>query len=181
MQRAQPDAVDLRPWSETDLPLEDRLMGDPAMTTYLGGPEPAHQSRKRHEHFLRMNDSGTGRMFVIVMGPQRIAAGSVGYWETEWQEHRIWEAGWSVLPAFQGQGIATRATAAMIEYARAAGTYQFLHAFPAVANGPSNAVCRKVGFTLLGEVDFEYPPGTVRRCHNWRVDLVAGRAVARPS
>ena len=29
-------AVELRPWSEEDLPLLERLLGDPAMTEYLG-------------------------------------------------------------------------------------------------------------------------------------------------
>jgi len=31
--------ISLRPWAEQDLPLLERLMGDPAMTEYLGGPE----------------------------------------------------------------------------------------------------------------------------------------------
>jgi hypothetical protein len=40
-----------------------------------------------------------------------------------------------------------------------------------VAHGASNGVCRKAGFTLLGEVDFEYPKGTPIRSNDWRLDL----------
>jgi RimJ/RimL family protein N-acetyltransferase len=39
-----------------------------------------------------------------------------------------------------------------------------------VGNAPSNAICRKLGFTLLGPHDFEYR-GTVLRCNDWRLDL----------
>ena len=51
-----------------------------------------------------------------------------------------------------------------------------MHAFPAVENAPSNAICRKLGFTLLDEHDFEYPPGTVMRCNDWRLDLISTSA-----
>jgi hypothetical protein len=38
---------------------------------------------------------------------------------------------------------------------------------------PSNALCRSLGFELLGEHDFEYPTGHFIRCHDWRLDLRA--------
>jgi hypothetical protein len=46
-----------------------------------------------------------------------------------------------------------------------------MHAFPAVGNGPSNAICRKLDFELRGECDFEYPPGHWMRCNDWRFAL----------
>ena len=163
--------VGIRPWGEGDLGLLKRLMGDPAMTAHLGGPESREQIRERHERYCRVGGSGTGRMFAIVVGPERVAAGSVGYWEREWRGEVVWETGWSVLPEFQGQGVATRATAAVVEQARAEGKHRFIYAFPSVENGASNAICRKVGFTLLGEVEFEYPPGHLMRCNDWRLAL----------
>ena len=39
MNETQSLEIDIRPWSDDDLWLEQRLMGDPAMTIYLGGPE----------------------------------------------------------------------------------------------------------------------------------------------
>jgi RimJ/RimL family protein N-acetyltransferase len=41
----------------------------------------------------------------------------------------------------------------------------------AVDNAPSNAVCRKLGFTLLGPREFEYPPGRPMRCNDSRLEL----------
>jgi hypothetical protein len=38
-------------------------------------------------------------------------------------------------------------------------------------NAASNAVCRKAGFEMLEEVDFEYPKGTPIRCYDWRYEL----------
>ncbi|TXS12943.1 GNAT family N-acetyltransferase, partial [Streptomyces sp. ms191] len=79
--------------------------------------------------------------------------------------------GWTVLPGFRGRGVATAATRAVATRARAAGLHRFLHAFPSTDNGPSNAVCRKAGFELLGEQGFEYPPGRPMHCNDWRLDL----------
>ncbi len=165
--------VAIRPWSADDLPLLERLMGDPAMTEHLGGPESPEKIRERHERYCRIRDADNGPMFVIVVGRERAAAGSIGYWEREWQGQHVWETGWSVLPEFQGRGIATRAIAAIIGRACAAQKHRYLHAFPAVDNGPSNAICRKAGFTFQAAVDFEYPPGHRMRCNDWRLDLFA--------
>ena len=168
----RPD-VAIRLWSEADLPLLERLMGNPAMTVHLGGPETAEKIRDRHARYCKISDSGTGHMFVIVVGDEQNAAGSIGYWEKQWQGQQVWETGWSVLPEFQGQGLAARAVAEVVEQARSEGKHRFMHAFPSVENGASNALCRKAGFTLEGDVEFEYPPGTIMRCNDWRIDLVA--------
>jgi len=151
-------------------------MGDPAMTEHLGGPETAEEIRKRNKRYSHSLEPGEGGMYVITVGSEGVAAGSVGYWEKEWQGQLVWETGWSVLPEFQGQGVATRATNAVIERARAIGTHRSMHAFPSVNNGPSNAICRKLGFTFQGEVDFEYPPGNIMRCNDWCLDLFTNKA-----
>ena len=56
-----------------------------------------------------------------------------------------------------------------------------MHAFPMVVNAPSNAICRKLGFTLLGEVDFPGRRGGFVRCNDWRIDLVGGDRGAGPT
>jgi RimJ/RimL family protein N-acetyltransferase len=163
--------IDIRPWAEGDLPLLERLLGDPEMTRHLGGPESPEQLRARHQRYLTIEDSGAGHMFVIVVGAERTPAGSVGYWEREGHEQTVWETGWSVLPEFQGMGVASRGTAHAIEHARAGGRHRFMHAYPSVDNAPSNAICRKLGFTLIEVADFEYPPGNPMCCNDWRLDL----------
>jgi RimJ/RimL family protein N-acetyltransferase len=129
------------------------------------------QLQKRHLRYCQMQTSDKGQMYVIVFGDQSV--GSVGYWEIEWQGQQVWETGWSVIPEFQGKGIATKATALVVERARAEAKHRFMHAFPSVDNGASNAICRKVGFTLQGEVEFEYwrEPGKFMRCNDWRLEL----------
>lgn len=166
--------VDIRPWSQDDLPLLMRLRGDPDMNEHLGGPEAPEKIRERQERYNRSSQTGENPMFVIVAGPEKVSAGSIGYWEKEWQGRLIWETGWSVLPEFQGQGVATKATSIVIEHIRAERKQRFLHAFPSVDNGPSNAICQKTGFTLQGQVDFEFPPGHWMRCNDWCLDLFPG-------
>jgi RimJ/RimL family protein N-acetyltransferase len=161
--------VRIEPWDDGDLPLLERIMGDPVMTMHLGGPEPRDKIVERQARYERLTASGPGCMFKIVVDGAR--AGSVGYWEREWRGVDVYEIGWMVLPEFQGRGVAKAATALAIDAARAAGEHQFLHAYPKVENAPSNAICEKLGFELLGVTDFEYPKGNPIRCNDWRLDL----------
>jgi RimJ/RimL family protein N-acetyltransferase len=162
--------VSLRPWSAADLALLVRLMGDPAMTEHLGGPESEEKIRARLGRYMAINATDRGRMFVIVAGPAAEGAGSIGYWEREWRGDTVWETGWSVVPQLQGRGTATQALALMLAEARREPTHRSLHAFPSIDNGPSNALCRKLGFALVGECDFEYPPGNPLRCNDWVIE-----------
>jgi RimJ/RimL family protein N-acetyltransferase len=162
-------SIRLERFGEDDLGLVARLMGDPAMTEHLGGPESKKKLEDRHRRYA---EPGSG-VFKIVDAATNEALGSVGFWEREWQGQQVYETGWSVLPEFQGRGIAGRATALAVELARQEGKHHFLHAYPSVENGASNAICRKLAFTLLGEHEFEYPPGNRMRCNDWRLDLLA--------
>jgi len=179
--------VALRPWVDGDLSLLQRLLGDPAMMTHLGGPESPHAIEARHQRYLHPDDS-IGDLFAVVVedetrsvearpgpsaGERRV--GWVGYWETDWDGGGAWEAGWSVLPEFQGRGIATAATALMLDRARDRGAFRFVYAFPRVGNVASNALCSRLGFELIGEADVEYPKGHVSRSLAWRYDLFGAR------
>jgi len=159
--------VRLEAWAEGDLPLLRKLMGDPEMTRYLGGPET---ETKLAERQARYEHPGSG-MFKIIDEETGEPAGSVGYWEKDWRDQQVYETGWMVLPAFQGRGIAVAATAEVITLARAEQRHGYLHAFPSVENAASNAICRKLGFILLEAHDFEYPKGHWMRCNDWRLDL----------
>ncbi len=160
-------AVRIEPWGAGDLPLLEKVLGDSAMMEHLGGPESPEKIAERHG---RYEQAGSGQ-FKIVVGALSEAVGWVGYWERTWRDEEIYEIGWSVIPALQGRGIAGLATAQAIAIAAAEGKHRFLHAFPSVENPASNAICRKLGFTLLEECEFEYPPGSLMRCNDWRLDL----------
>src|SRR6266566_3836533 len=102
--RGRPD-VAIRPYSEGDLPLLERTLGDPRMTIHLGGPESAEKLRDRHKKFAAMSeDSSAGCIFVIKKASEKALAGMVGYWEKDWTGKKVWETGWSVLQSSKGRG-----------------------------------------------------------------------------
>ena len=171
----RPEEVALRGWTDADLPLLRGLLGDPAMTTYLGGPESEEKLLSRHQRYLDIAAT-TGRVFVITAGAEGTAVGWVGYWESEFHGETTWETGWSVLPEFQGRGLATRGAALAVEKAASEHQHRFIYAFPAVDNEASNAVCAKLGFERLGSESLEYPPGTRMECAIWRGDLSGRRS-----
>jgi RimJ/RimL family protein N-acetyltransferase len=168
-------AFRIEPWGAGDLPLLEKLLGDPAMTEHLGGPESPKKLAERQRRYERLPGMGKGVMFRIVDAETGEAVGSVGYWERDGADEKVYETGWSVLPEFQGRGIATIATAQVIDRARAERKHRFLHAYPSVDNAASNAICRKLGFTLLGAFEFEYPKGSgnIMQCNDWRLELFA--------
>ena len=141
------------------------------MTEHLGGPESPEKLANRQRKYEKLAGTSDDRMFKIVLVDTGEAVGSAGYWTREWNGEEVYETGWSVLPAFQGQGIAAAATQLVVEKAREAGRHRYMLAYPAVDNAASNAICRKLGFTLLGADDFEYPKGRFMRCNEWRLDL----------
>ncbi|WP_405795885.1 GNAT family N-acetyltransferase [Streptomyces sp. NBC_01506] len=166
--------VRLEPWSEGDLGLL-RAANAPELMEHLGGPETEDQLLVRHHRYVTLSAdrTGRGRMFRIVLLPDGVPVGNIGFWESTWQGQEVYEAGWGVLGEFQGRGLAAAATKAVVERARAEREHRYLLAYPSVHNGASNAVCRKAGFELLGEGDFEYPVGHMMRCNEWRLDLQA--------
>ncbi|MET7487340.1 GNAT family N-acetyltransferase [Streptomyces sp. NPDC005538] len=161
------EQVRLHPWADADFWLLERL-NSPEMTEHLGGPEGEARLADRHRRYL---GPAAGCMYRVEAAGSGKTVGSIGFWEREWRGEPVWETGWGVLPEFQGRGLATLAARAVVETARAAGSHRYLHAFPSVDHHASNSVCRKAGFTLLGEAEFEYPKGHWITSNDWRVDL----------
>jgi RimJ/RimL family protein N-acetyltransferase len=166
--------VRLEPWSESALGLLRRI-NTSQMRHHVGGPEPETRLLARHRRYLAMPATGRGCMFAVLLGDDMV--GSIAYHQRDWQGEQIYETGWNVLPPYQGRGIASAAGTALIavvrEVARRSAAPHTLHAFPSVENAPSNALCRRLGFTLLGPCDFEYPAGSgsLMRSNDWRIDL----------
>lgn len=152
----------LEAWGPDDLPLLEKTLGNAAMMRYLGGPETAEKLAERQERYVHPDTE----MYKIVDDESGEAIGSVGFWEKDWRAETVHEVGWFVIPEFQGCGIAVEAMRQLIPLAGS----RPIHAFPNVENAASNAICRKLGFSLLGEMDFEYPPGHWMRCADWRLE-----------
>jgi RimJ/RimL family protein N-acetyltransferase len=162
----------LEPWDERG-PALQRRTNTPEMMTYLGGPEPQAALDDRHERILRNAAAGTGQMLMILVPDSPDPVGSIGYWDAEWQDRDVYELGWSVVPEFQGRGLAVAATVAALRLAAGDKRHDRAHAFPRIGNGASNAVCRKAGFELVGECIVEFPKGHPARSNDWRYDLTS--------
>ncbi|MFC5406020.1 GNAT family N-acetyltransferase [Cohnella soli] len=162
--------VIIETWTAADFPLL-QLINAPEMMEHLGGSETEELLANRHERYLAIADKGTGRMFTITLLPEGQKVGSVGYWDSARNGESIYEIGWSVLPNFQGKGIATAAVREAIASAEREGKHRYVHAFPSIGNPASNAVCRKLNFQPMGECEFEYPPGNLMQCNDWRFEI----------
>jgi RimJ/RimL family protein N-acetyltransferase len=167
--------VELHPWSADDLDLLRRA-NTPELMDQLGGVETDEQVMARHGRYLRLRIEGTGHQFRIAIPGHPEGVGIVGYWQREHDGDLALEAGWSVEAEYRGRGIAPAAVLAMLDLARAAGETLPVHAYPRVDNPASNAVCRKAGFTLLREADFEVTPGNVLHTNDWVVELAPATA-----
>ncbi|SFS98945.1 GNAT family N-acetyltransferase [Marininema halotolerans] len=164
--REQREIVQIKGWEEDDLDLLFQLNA-PEMMNHLGGPEREEKVFSRHQRYLALKDKGS--MYSIQLQPQNEKVGSVGFWHKSVDGEEAYEVGWSVLPSFQGKGIATRATKLAIKEALAKNNWA-IHAFPSIDNPGSNAICRKLHFSFLTECEFEYPPGNLMRCNHWRLE-----------
>lgn len=153
--------MELLRYDDSDLALAEALETDPVMMRELGGPTSLERLREAHQR--RINDPW---YFKIVPDRSAPAVGTIGIWDRELDGAMIWETGWMVLPAFQGRGIASAALGLLIELARAEPRFDSIHAFPAVMNVPSNALCRKHQFELLGAREFLYH-GRPLHCNHW--------------
>ncbi|QGQ94112.1 N-acetyltransferase [Paenibacillus psychroresistens] len=169
-ERINAEKVQIKEWAEENLTLL-KLINAPEMMEHLGGPESEEQIIARHKRYLAIGGRGTGRMFSIVLLPGLEVVGSVGYWDSVWQDESVYEIGWSVLPAFQGRGLATAAVAEAIVIASKEHKHSSIHAFPSISNPASNAVCRKLNFSLIRECEFEYPPGNRMNCNDWSLEI----------
>lgn len=167
---AENGKVALERWSAGDLDILERC-NTPGAKRHIGGPETPEELLDRHRRYLKKAIPGKMRMFRVSYG--RLGAGSIGYWEKTWRGGVVYETGWAVVPDLQGHGIAGKASKLLIDVLRGERQHRHLHAFPSPDNSASNAICRKLGFELMGECDFEYPPGNMMRSNDWRLDLQA--------
>jgi RimJ/RimL family protein N-acetyltransferase len=159
--------VTLRPWAAEDLPLLERS-NTPEMTSYLGGPESPKEVRERHERYLRLNAAGDAHMFRIDIDDT--PAGGIGWWPTDHDGVPAYETGWSVLPEWQGRGVATAALRRLIRLVAADGGRDLLVAYPGVDNGASNALCARTGFAHTGSGTEPWRGGELS-FNSWVLDM----------
>jgi RimJ/RimL family protein N-acetyltransferase len=161
--------MELRPISIDDLQLYERIHCDPVMWEHLGGPRPREGLAEKVGRDAAATEADEVWVFKIIPDDGADAAGTVSIWEHSWEGQSINEIGWMVLPEFQGRGVGSEAVRAVLQKARSESRWDVVHAFPAITNAPSNAICRKLGFSKLEERVIERE--RILRCNHWRLDL----------
>src|SRR6201996_9400208 len=123
---------------------------DPLMMADLGGPLPREGMADKVARDVRAAAAGTpsGKMILPDKAPPAAVAGNVVMWSHDEAGQPMSEIGWMVLPEFQGRGLGQLAVRMLLGLARDDGRGGLVHAFPATANGPSNGLCRAVGFRV---------------------------------
>jgi RimJ/RimL family protein N-acetyltransferase len=151
-----------------------RMWCDPVMMAGLGGPLPREGIEDKVARDVQAAAAGDEWIKMIVPGETapEVVAGSVALWSHHEDSEPVSEIGWMVLPEFQGRGLAGQAVRMLLELARDDGRWGLVHAFPATTNGPSNGICRSLGFRFAGERDVTFA-GRVLRSSHWVINPAA--------
>lgn len=67
----------IEPWGEGNLPLLERLLGDPEMTRFVGGPESPEKLADRQSRYEKPDS----RQYRVVVEETGEGVGWVGYWD----------------------------------------------------------------------------------------------------
>jgi RimJ/RimL family protein N-acetyltransferase len=158
----------IRPVVEGDLEAYLRLRCDPGLMAGLGGPLPEEAVRRSLQREIEQSHEGRAAVVMIEVldGGRWIPAGNVSLVQVDNERYGMAEIGWMVLPEFQGRGLACWAAHELLDSTRAPEIWGEVHAYPAVANAPSNAICAALGFELVdtGQVEFN---GRVFDTNDW--------------
>ncbi len=148
-----------------------RMRCDPVMMAELGGPLPREGIEEKVASDAKAAADDISWIVMVVPDEQRPdeVAGGLALWGHVVEGESLSEIGWMVLPAFQGRGIAKRSVRMLLDRADADGRWGPIHAFPAVGNGPSNGICRSLGFTHVAARDLVWADRQLRVNH-WRYD-----------
>ncbi|MGA5818613.1 GNAT family N-acetyltransferase [Kitasatospora sp. NPDC094028] len=147
-----------------------RMRCDAEMMAELGGPLP----REAVEARLRKDVEGVAQDTLwarMILDDEGRTAGGVVLWSMAEGGVTVSEIGWAVLPEFQGKGLAKAGVRMLLDEAARDGRWGEIEANPGVTNGPSNGICRSLGFRLRGERDLDFADRRLRTNH-WVV--VAG-------
>ncbi len=161
--------VTLERWGPDDLAVLERA-NTPEMTRFLGGPETEAGIAERHADYLASWDSGEMRMFRVDV--DGVAAGYAGWWEEEHEGMPVYEIGCVIEPRWQGRGIASIALGEVVRQAATTGDRHLIVGYANVENVASNALCERVGFSLVGTGAFpsEDDEAVTMTVNIWMID-----------
>lgn len=152
----------LRPWGEDDVDVIFAIYSQWEVARYLGATPKAMADRPAAEAALaRWTRLCDGRLGVWAIVPQQtgVPVGSVLLKELplsgDGGPSGDIEIGWHLDPAAWGNGYASEAATRVLEHAWTLGLAEVL-AVTYPQNAPSQAVCRRIGMTPLGQTERYY-------------------------
>jgi RimJ/RimL family protein N-acetyltransferase len=143
----------LRPWRDEDVAAYGQLEVDPAVMEYLlPRPDWAAQARAHWE------EHGFGQWVVEIPGTAGFI-GVVGLNRISYPAHftPAVEMAWRLAPAYWGQGYATEAARAGLDYGFGELGLTEIVATTVPANWRSRRVMERLGMTRAPEDDFDHP------------------------
>ncbi len=161
--------VTLRRWGADDLAVLKRV-NTPEMTRFLGGGDETDEVlAERHAEYLDLWESGEVRMFRIEVDGE--ASGYAGWWEEVHDGMPVYEVGCVVEPQWHGHGVASAALSELVRLAATTGDRHLIVGYAHVDNEASNALCRRVGFSLVGTGSYPLDDGEDPLSVNvWMID-----------
>lgn len=152
----------LRPWTESDADALFDLMSRPEVARWSGTGHVMTHRQEAVDRIARMPERAgphpAAKVFAVCPSGSDRPVGMavlVPIPSSEGAEGDDLEIGWHLHPDVWGRGYATEAALALVERARDAGVPRVV-AVTLPDNGPSQAVCRRLGMTDLGLRDDWY-------------------------
>jgi RimJ/RimL family protein N-acetyltransferase len=134
-----------------------RMRCDPVLTAETGGPMRREDVADKVRRDVAEVAAGGAWILMVLAGPDdREVAGTVTVWRHDEAGEPVSEIGWMLLPEHQGQGLARAAVREVLDRERVERRWGELHAYPSVTNERSNALCRAVGFRLVGRREVQF-------------------------
>lgn len=157
----------LRQWRDSDLDPWAAMNADPMVREFLGGPATREYSAASLDDFRAGIETRGWGFWAVEVEATGEFAGFTGFDETdeEMPFHGI-EIGWRLARGAWGQGYATEAARACVDYGFGTMGLHEILAVAAKGNIRSHAVMRRLGMTHDPAEDFDdptEPPGSPLR------------------
>jgi RimJ/RimL family protein N-acetyltransferase len=148
-----------RRWAKEDFPLALELWGDPQVTELIGGPFTYEEVRARLANEIHQLEEWHIQYWPIFLleGDQHVGCAGLRPYSLNMREREI---GFHLRPASWGQGLATEAAGAVVEYAFDTLGVEFIFAGHHPLNKASSHVLGKLGFIYTAD-EFYAPMGIV--------------------
>ena len=103
------------------------------------------------------------------------AAGYAGWWAEEHDGAPVYEIGCVVEPGWQGRGVASTALGEVVRRALESPERRPVVGYANIDNAASNALCGRIGFTLVGTAAFPAEDGEdVMSVNVWMIEPPGG-------